>query len=134
MRELKFRAWNNDDDEMYQVLSVDFEAGTCEVDGDGLELSWRDESRIETQQECVLMQFTDLTDKNGRAVYEGDVVRFADTYGQGGPHVASVEYKDGAFRDSSFRYVLGERKSFEIEVIGSIYSNPELLGANLEQV
>ena len=57
----------------------------------------------------ILMQFTGLLDKNGKEIYEGDIT-----------NVGIVEWDHGQFTERLYA-------PDDIEVIGNIYSNPELL-------
>ena len=127
-REIKFRAWNADDEQMYSVTSVDFVDGTCEVEGDDLGLSWRDENR--NAQETILMQFTGLKDKNGKEIYEGDILakpKFSQSV-----EVQWMDH-DGAWwvrfhGADSYKNLsaFNEWDECVAEVIGNIYENPEL--------
>ena len=64
----------------------------------------------------ILMQYTGLTDKNGKEIYEGDIVKW-------GKIIEKVEMKDGCWS-----MVLGTIvEEFNLEVIGNIYENPELI-------
>lgn len=67
--------------------------------------------------QCELMQFTGLTDKNGKDIYEGDIVKH-DLPGYL-PFVVEWDSKNAEFT----KFV--PKKS--ILVIGNIYLNPELL-------
>jgi len=70
------------------------------------------------------MQYTGLKDKNGKEIYEGDIVKIEGFIN----HV--VGFEDGAFRWMNVGPYLpiAERISErECEVIGNIYENPELL-------
>ena len=81
-------------------------------------------------------QYTGLTDKNGTKIFEGDVVRISeDDYD--GLHYSGNEvyYSDGAFcveyetpeyDVTSIGFLV--REGVEVEVIGNIYDNPELIG------
>jgi uncharacterized phage protein (TIGR01671 family) len=123
MRTIKFRAWNKEDVKMYSPCSMvsNFNPENCSYDSE--------------TKTCIYMQFTGLFDKNGKEIYEGDIVVAPNYYYQpddgSNPNVLSkVEYKNGGFRtpDISFTEVLDEKECEEVyEVIGNIYQNPELL-------
>lgn len=101
---------------------------------------------IEVDAETIC-QYTGLTDKNGKKIWENDVVRFEDTgedgyeYSEGFDFVnmAQVVFADGRWQLNKFlsdnSYVLEEMydhvefKDFwkYAEVIGNIFDNPELL-------
>ena len=77
-------------------------------------------------------QYTGLKDKNGKEIYEGDIVSFnlkSDNGGQ--PNITGyIEYQTTF---SGYR-IMSLKGSFaldynikDIEVIGNIYDNPELL-------
>ena len=88
-----------------------------------------------------LMQFTGLLDKNGKEIYEGDIVRldkecyFSERINFDYPErVGVVEYNSASFfmaKDTSsmLSYCVHASSitSFWGEVIGNIYENPELL-------
>lgn len=86
--------------------------------------------------DIVLCQFTGLHDKNGKEIWEGDVVADADKYDTG-EDVSRwvVVYRDGSFwfqnpRDSRNRNTfdwLKDNDCWNEKVIGNIYENPELL-------
>jgi uncharacterized phage protein (TIGR01671 family) len=78
-----------------------------------------------------LMQFTGLKDKNGKGIYEGDILA--------APHTYNIEiiYKNGGFLMKFFDDI-GEKCEYhltkvlieqdDLEVVGNKYENPELLG------
>ena len=74
-------------------------------------------------------QYTGLIDKNGKKIFEGDIVRYGDTV-----HEVVFESRN---RTAYFGLVYSESETLpfghyqdlrQIEVIGNIYDNPELIG------
>lgn len=126
MREIKFRAVPKDPDcptsnRYYEVLVIDFDnnhaSSVCDCGG----VHWI------TLKFDSLVQFTGLHDKNGKEIYEGDIIQIA--YDQ--TCIGQVVYEDGRFTATEFvnSSYLGQDdvESMGIEVIGNIHENPELL-------
>ena len=71
-REIKFRAWINADKQIRPVIGLFYEPNTMELMdvnvGDNEKIDWR------SQSDVILMQYTGLKDKNGKEIYEGDIV------------------------------------------------------------
>ncbi len=125
-RIIKFRAWNKITERIYQWQEIENSSDNYLFENfDGLENSG-----------YILMQFTGLTDKNGKEIYEGDILQKL-FYEQPDNTIGSRPY------GKSFEVVWTERKTacpdcmsegvgFEDVVsnsivIGNIYENPELL-------
>lgn len=99
-------------------------------------MEWRDDKvdKIDTignndsGEGLILMQSTELKDRNGVEVYEGDIISELVEI-DGPPIIVSVVWKDGAFYGKEVKY----EPEYTIqdflngEVIGNIYESPELL-------
>ena len=111
-REIKFRVWNGI--KVCKVISIDFNYDFYE---DG-------HSHIhDITNETTFLQYTGLKDKNGVEIYERDIV--TSDYGLGNNNLnidcEIVEWED------FYNYKANGMISENIEVIGNIYENPELL-------
>ena len=132
MRQIKFRAWDKTSDVMRtDISSIDYDStgNICQI----IVITGTD--ILFPEKEAVLMQYTDLKDKNGVEIYEGDIVD-CERHG----FTTSIEYYGGAFRCRSEGVPLSlyidecyadKDDNNQLEVIGNIYENPELLEAEL---
>ena len=120
MREIKFRAWDN---ERGRYLSP------AELDGCGLHptgnLIRLDNSPPFNayEQDPVFMQYTGLKDKNGVEIYEGDIVKHLDF-----KETMQIKWIGSGLAcwidDGNWSLMDTDG---EVEILGNIYENPELM-------
>lgn len=72
-----------------------------------------------------LMEWTGLLDKNGKEIYEGDIVEFSAVLDDKKKGRAKVFFNDGCFIANGIM-----PGPSPLKVIGNIYENPNLLGEN----
>ena len=123
MREIKFRAWSEDTREMIQVARLDIKEETIHYEN-GIKSINREQELGFWWKPYILMQYTGLKDKNGVCIYEGDIVRYFKN------ELAVIVYQNGGvdIRSLSWRECEPlQRRLGEIEVIGNIYENKDLL-------
>lgn len=116
-REIKFRAWIPNTGWLAEGFSIAMD-GTEWYDDNGH--SW-------PVCDLELMQFTGLKDKNGREIYEGDILDF-DEREWGGRFKPEVIWMENIIGDWNYCGSLGDVTEWR-KVIGNIYENPELLKA-----
>ena len=105
-REIKFRAWSTGNKRMVEFDLNDLMYGTHSLDTVDLKY-W------------IVTQYTGLKDKNGKEIYEGDVLAL---------HDGQKWFIRNFIHDSyHLEYMLRTEKDETCEVIGNIYENPELL-------
>lgn len=122
-REIKFRAWDKDNDEWFTPFHIDEDGRVLEDHGGGLSVygePYGGQGRVE------LMQYTGLIDMNHREVYEGDILKVTNPL-TGKYVIRSVWWNGESARFNGLPY--GE-SSRVMEVIGNIYENPELIKEN----
>jgi len=129
MREIKFRAWDGEEMDYEPTVPYDWKLNDVFKDGDDL------------------MQYTGLTDKNGKEIYEGDLLRVLDKDWPSGDYTNQTP-KEYMKSISSICQVVYEPTEFFLkqvdgrgyfypqlteithrdifEIIGNIYENPEL--------
>ena len=126
MRLLKFRVWDKelnkfDSPNVHHliknnaILSIGLNLDIQKICGDG---------------RFVIQQFTGLKDKNGVEIYEGDIVKATSDQYENENFVGKVIFDEGCFltwiNKNDIRGIWGED---DIEVIGNIFENSELLEA-----
>lgn len=129
MREILFRGKRTDDGEWVYgsiVHQTDYYGDKCDrwfiLEGDHTN-DYDIDCPIEVRKETV-GQYTGLTDKNGRRIFEWDVVEYRD-YGN-----LAVAWDDGAFqlmREDTFYDMLDHYTIGVAVVVGNIHDNPELM-------
>ena len=113
MREIKFRAWNEVEEKMLnwnEFLDTNMKNTFIAPESTGL----------------ILMQYTGLKDKNGKEIYEGDIVKSYYYI----PNEDGTEGERYVVKLINYDEILCKYNidMFEnLEVIGNIYDNPELL-------
>lgn len=127
MRKIKFRAWLKPDGFMADVGEIHFCRGGIIAHGPGVHLGngWAS-CNYPFNHECaiVLMQFTGLYDKNGKEIFEGDVVKQDDYIGYVEYDINTASFK--GVSECGYFFLLKDK----IEVIGNIFENPHLLEQN----
>lgn len=123
-REIKFRAWNKKDKVMVDVAALNFgPSGFWSLIEDAYD------AELQLADSYELMQYTGLKDKNGREIYEGDVLDIGLRNQDGKPIIAPVSYETyaaGYVLDNGGNGIW-QRLTKECEVIGNTFENPELL-------
>lgn len=112
MREIKFRAWYHTEKRM-----IDWN----EMQDNSIE-SLDTYFRGVFGDVSPVMQYTGLKDKNGKEIYEGDIYKAKMHVVKTGRTIESIEVVEDIRGDNVYYYD-------EVEVIGNIYENPDLLGS-----
>lgn len=118
-REIKFRMWR--DNKMQGIHTMQSKRTGTDVPVEPQNFAFSEEE--------ILMQYTGLKDKNGKEIYEGDIIKFADEHLKvifnscNAPF--DVEYIGGDLEP--LVPIGGEWIAEQIEIIGNIYETPELL-------
>lgn len=142
MRDIKFRAWDKEfekmtyfDDEEYdyrpplafrldQVFKKDINYNDYE------DFEYKD-----ITDKLEIMQFTGLHDKNGKEIYEGDIIQYEDItkglvrYSE--KYAQYVLVNTGSVKDEF--EPLGDYNMEVFEIIGNEYDNPDLLEKGAEE-
>lgn len=145
----KYRAWLKKEQKMdNEIDHISWLEDELYCIGDGI-------TYMVSAEDLVLMQSTGLKDKNGKEIFEGDILKFNDEWNEychegyvdgsvEGVNYVEVVKGEACFEFGKTRYPesslfihmedehlsfaeLVNDKDFEFEIIGNVYENPELL-------
>jgi hypothetical protein len=149
MREIKFRAWDKEEKKMLSVMELGFSFNVdkynylayADLDGrwgrailtpNGGKQSYSWSGQRREAEQIEIMQYTGLLDKNGKEIYEGDIV--VGYFNDQNDRDAKTNPMKVVWGHSAFGLEYADTRSApglfswrELEIIGNIYENPELL-------
>lgn len=112
MREIKFRAWQEKTNSYEYINSLD-------------DLLMSHDYSIDLS---IVEQFTGLKDVNGVEIYEGDIVNSrVNCLFDDGRKNSAIGFRDGSFSYGDTNLDRSMVIAFDIEIIGNIHENQELL-------
>ena len=135
MREIKFRAWLKEEKKMVNVETIDFTDKSIQYLEKNEFINAYLLRRV-SFDDVELMQYTGVKDKNGKEIYEGDIIKYKFPYDTRLKHISPVK-----FLETEASFGIKDRYGNEIplytisannyfEVIGNIYENKNLLEEN----
>lgn len=135
-RLIKFRAWDSNERFFHTPMTIEQMLEICCLPSDSIGLM-AVKFKI-TRSSLIFQQFTGLLDKNGKEIWEGDILRVDNNYDKYG--WASGELCHVLYNPLTARFIMKSKLvgswSFEgipamqqdgVEVLGNIYEYPDLL-------
>ncbi len=119
MREVKFRGWDKHKKKMYSAEEMGQDELTISPDGRGFVNVNGSSQRLSQYMHHILpLQFTGMKDKNGKDIYEGDIVRLKYYGINDSLKNQIVIFKDGKWQTNHWR--TGKYLDFDgCEIIGN---------------
>ncbi len=136
-RKIKFRVYNTKSKKWIHGPNENSSLDGVNLFGECILLGgFMDKVSIEDLNDCVALQYTGLKDKNGKEIFEGDILKFQENDNPEDLNwiIGEVVFIDGAFRlkDSDYE-TLSEfimewkNHNLDLEIIGNIYDNLDLI-------
>lgn len=130
-REIKFKVWDKKNKEWVGAETGGVMDLLYSMQYNGF---FFDNDSFDIPERIEVLQFTGLKDKNGKEIYEGDVVKIEREYYPINPviyYAGIVNEHDGDWDEWYCGFCLDDVDytplSEDVEVIGNVYMNPELL-------
>lgn len=149
MRAIKFRAWDREHHHMYANAYPFEHLVYVELPQDDPEVQKREHLMMDVNgkwfywiigKDITLMQFTGLKDKYDKEIWESDIVKFRHPDGNYGTGEVRYGRANGAFGFFlphegtgitvpvlNFMGTMSAAATYDFEVLGNIYENPELI-------
>ena len=130
----KFKAWHKAEKVMCDVSVINFDSGAFLIGvkkgedeiGDKYFIPAPTDGRFCEFEEFELLQYTGLKDKNGKEIYEGDILRDDDVISQPGDEGFYIINEDFIINCYYLHCWISKEKN-PFGIIGNIHENPELL-------
>ena len=132
----RFKVYYKPHNKVYNVICLNCERQKeiiIEYNGSTALVEW---------ENCIILQSTGLRDRDGKLIYEDDIIEFTDNVTINGSktHVAKVEHNKEFNAYMYHAECMGwytinpsQNKRFKVKAIGNVYANPELLGVENER-
>lgn len=132
----RFKVYYKPHNKVYNVICLNCERQKeiiIEYNGSTALVEW---------ENCVILQSTGLRDRDGKLIYEDDIIEFTDNVTINGSktHIAKVEHNKEFNAYMYHAECMGwytinpsQNKRFKVKVIGNVYANPELLKVENER-
>ena len=124
MREIKFRAWDHQNNSMFYPHEIYFNEGLKDIRALDTMANYTENGK----PRFVLMQYTGLKDRNGKEIYEGDLLSW-------GEYLLVCKWEQDNCRYSLYNTKSGRWAGFldkhmirKIRVIGNVYENKRVIG------
>lgn len=137
MRDIRFRAWDLKKKKMGVTFSLE------DASYEGFPSPFTDANgECDIRAKYEVMQYTNLKDKNGKKIYEGDIVsipndKYQPDNGEAPLVLVDVRFANGCFVVEGGVFPMDEPLlgyAEEAAIIGNIYENPELLEAKQNEI
>ena len=141
-RKIKFRAWDNQEKRIllngcigagssYQLITIGWDGGLTLCNAFGLQDGTNPSFDLPVTERFVMLQFTGLTDMNGKEIYEGDILEGISNniFSQGDVQNYEVIWGIDHWHISGTGFSLQELFNYcnnKIKVIGNIYETPKI--------